>query len=361
MKLKTEAKDLAVMCKVLAGVTETKTTIPILSCVLLDGENQRAVATDLEATVSVPLPGKLEKGKSKEPVTKLCVSLKKVQQLAGALEGEVTLTALENHWVSIANGKARAKVVGLAPENFPVQNDIAGRNAEIDREEFQRAIERVAFAISTEESRYTLNGALLEIEKGAFRLVATNGHHLSLASGKAAGDAIRVLIPRRALALLQRLESDAAVVKITVGETEAKFTVGECVIATRLLSGQFPNYENVLPKQSTTQAVLAAEEFNAAQKKILPLADSRSYATKLEIEAERIVLKTQSAEYGEGESWLAAKVTGPALVIGVNASLLAGFMGQAEGEVSIGLTDDQSAIDFRSGDNWRYVLMPLRV
>ncbi len=359
MKLKAKAKDLVAMLKSLAGAVETKSTIPVLSSVLLDGKRMLAVATDLEVAMRFPLAGDMTPSKAGGEA--LCVNLKKLLALFGAMDGEVTLEGLENHWTQVKNGRAKAKVVGFGPENFPVLDEVAGRSATLPKADFQSAIRRTSFAVTTEDSRYTLQGAQLEIADGKFSLAATNGNHLSLAHGKADGDALKLIIPRKALALLEKFDSEAEQVKLTVSETMAKFEFGEAAILCRLLVGQFPNYRNVLPGPGKTRATFDAGEFQATVSKVLPMADSRSYALKLEIGDDKILISTQSAEAGEAEAWLAAKTTGQSLTVGVNAQFLSGFMGKAEGEVNLSATSPEAALDFQSGSDWRYVLMPLRI
>jgi len=249
-------------------------------------------------------------------------------------------------------------------------------------------IAKTAFAISTEESRYTLNGALLILKPDTMLMVATDGHRLALVetvgqafslSSPAAGE-IRVLIPRKAMIEVQRLATEGAP---SEGEGQIEFArdennlffraasagaagAGGRLLISRLLTGQFPNYEAVLPRENNRVVALDRNEFQDALRRVSQLADQRSHAVKFALSKEGIELSASSPEYGEAKEVLEKEYTGEPMTIGFNAQYLLDFLAAAaEGPISIELKDEQSAGQMRpladENFHYRYIVMPMRI
>jgi len=376
MKLEIEAKKLHAALKVLLAAAPGKTTIPILAHCQIDPENLTAEMTDLELAIRLPLEA-TSKGKGGS----FCVPARKLAEVAGTLQGALTLEPLENHWLRVTANGTKLKMVGLAADNFPqLAAAPAGDGLLLPAGKFLEALRRVRFAISKEESRYTLNGALLEIKDGKVRVVATDGHRLALAEFPGGeGGEVRCIVPRNALAALDSIPSnDAGNISFSEVDSSVFFRVGNgkegkdhsmTLLCARKLEGQFPNYLAVLPGEAAPQVVIARDALMDAFKRVMPLADDRSWAVKIEVDSAAGVLrlKTQSAEDGESETEVKAAIAGPAATFGINGRYALEFLAAApEGEIRIGLKDEQSAIDFRAGnekpgEEYRYVVMPLRV
>ena len=173
-------------------------------------------------------------------------------------DGEVRVRSLKNHWVQIGSGRSTFKLAAMAKDNFPALPDVPAALAEVPGRTLGRVIDRTAFAMSSEESRYTLNGALLVLQPGKVEMVATDGSRLSLAVREAEVAGLKseegTLVPRRALGAIRRLaeaqESDTPI-KIARDDSHLFFSSGDSIVITRLMSGQFPNYKAVLPQSNS--------------------------------------------------------------------------------------------------------------
>ncbi len=238
------------------SVVERKTTIPILSNFLIEAEGDRLniTATDLDQAIRTSAAVKVKKpGSCTIPARKLYDYIKLLP------DGDISIKLLENHWVQIRSGRSNTKMVGMARANYPqVPEFPTVAVTSISAVALKTLIARTIFAISNEESRYTLNGALLVIKAESLAMVATDGHRLSFV--EKLGETLegisgekRVLIPRKALQELQQLlaNSDAEKVEFADDEHTLFFRVGHRTLSTRRLSGQFPNYEAVMPRDNT--------------------------------------------------------------------------------------------------------------
>lgn len=372
MKLEIEAKKLGAALKTLLAAAPGKTTIPILSHCRINPDALTAEMTDLELAITLPLDA-TSKGKGGA----FCTPARKLAEIAGTLDGPLTLEPLENHWVRVTANGTKAKMVGMAADNFPaLAVPPEGLGLLLPAVKFLDALRRVRFAISKEESRYTLNGALLEIKDGKVRVVATDGHRLALvefAGGE--GREVRCIVPRNALSALDSIPSDNGEdnsISFSEKDNGIFFKSGKNGMVTTLysrkLEGTFPNYLAVLPGEAPTQVSIGRDDLLAAFRRVMPLADDRSWAVNIAVDPAAGVLRlqAQSAESGESESEVKATITGPGVTFGINGRYALEFLAAApEGEIRIGVKDEQSAIDFRAGagagEENRYVVMPLRV
>jgi DNA polymerase-3 subunit beta len=352
------------------GVVERKTTIPILGNILCEasGNHVTLTATDLELSIRTSCEAKVKKeGAGTIPAKKL---LELVRLLP---EGEIRFKLLENHWVQILADRKTYKMVGMAKDNFPAIPAFPHPIATIPAKILSSLIARTAFAISNEESRYTLNGALLLLKPEAVTMVATDGHRLAVAEidHKFEGltREVRPLVPKKALAEVQRLASEAgedAEVEFALDESHLFFRTGERLLISRMLTGQFPNYEAVLPRDNNRKVVIERGELNDAVKRVAQLADTRSHAVKLSVSTEGIEISASSPEYGEAKETIEKEYKGEPLAIGFNAQYMIDFLAAApEGPISLELKDEQSAGQMRpladEAYRYRYVIMPMRI
>jgi DNA polymerase-3 subunit beta len=234
-------------------------------------------------------------------------------------------------------------------------------------------IARTAFAISTEESRYTLNGGLLVLKPEMAGMVATDGHRLALAETDHKFSGLnaeaRVLVPKKALTEIQRLAAEAGedeAIEFARDDSYLFFQVGARRLVSRILTGQFPNYEAVLPRENTKFVVLERSELNDAIRRVSQLADQRSRAVKIAISTEGVEISAQSPEYGEATESLDKEYKGDPITIGFNAQYVLDFLAAAaDGPIRLELKDEQSAGELRPmGDEayrYRYVIMPMRI
>lgn len=353
------------------GALERKTTIPILSNVLLEATESslRISATDLELGVRCGCPAKIKKeGTGTVPAKRL---LEIVRSLP---EADIKFKILENHWVQINCERSSFKLVGMAKDSYPVLPAAPTALASVPANVLIHLIAKTIFAISSEESRYTLNGALMVLKPESASMVATDGHRLAMVEKQTpvAGlsSELRVLIPKRAMGELQRLltESDpAAMVEFSKDETHLFFSIGNRVLISRMLTGQFPNYEAVLPRENKKVVELEKSAVTDAIRRVALLADERSRAIRLKFEKNQMEVFSSSGEYGEAHEVLDAQFSDEAMQIGFDHQYLMDFLNVLgeTGKVRLELKDEQSAGQFRPGDEeayrYRYVVMPMRI
>lgn len=370
MEFSVKKYDLLEELTLTQGVVERKTTIPILSNLLFEAKASRLMitATDLELSICTSCEAKVKKdGAGTVPAKKL---LELVRLLP---EGEMRFKLLENHWVEIVCDRKKYKMVGMARDNFPAIPAFPHPLVKIPAKILAALITRTAFAISTEESRYTLNGGLLILKPETLTMVATDGHRLAVAETdhKFTGlnNEARVLIPKKAMVEVQRLAVDVGEegqIEFARDDNHLFFQVGPRLLISRMLTGQFPNYEAVLPRENNKAVVLERDELHDAVRRVSQLADQRSRAVKFAVASEGVEISASSPEYGEARETIEKEYKGDPLSIGFNAQYLLDFLAAAaEGPVSIELKDEQSAGQMRpladEQYRYRYVIMPMRI
>jgi DNA polymerase III subunit beta len=234
-------------------------------------------------------------------------------------------------------------------------------------------IAKTSFAISMEESRYTLNGALLILKPDTISMVATDGHRLALVEAahhfEGLSNEARTLIPKKAMTEIQRLAGEAGdegQVEFARDDSHLFFQVGDRLLISRILTGQFPNYEAVLPRDNNKSVVLERGEFNDAVRRVSQLADQRSHALKFSVGPEGVELSASSPEYGEAKESIEKEYKGDPISIGFNGQYLLDFLSAAaDGPISVELKDEQSAGQLRPVADeqyrYRYVIMPMRI
>ena len=354
------------------GVVEKKTTIPILSNVLLEavGDRVKLTATDLELGIRCSCPARVKKeGAGTVPARKL---LDYVRLLP---EGDVHMKFLENHWANITSGRSRTRIAGMSRESFPELPEMPDKIAEVPVRTLASMIARTAFAISMEESRFTLNGALLLMRPEGLTMVATDGHRLAYVQATAAESGqmdkqFRALIPKKAMAELIKLADDAgddAKVIFAGDDNHLFFQVGHRLLITRKLTGNFPDYERVLPKDHSLTAKLQKDEIRSAIERVAQFADERSRAIRVQFTNGEVRVFSSSVETGESEESVPSEYQGPDLEIGFNAQYLLDFLRAIpQDHVAFELKDQKSAGEMRPAgdsvaDQYRYVVMPMRI
>ncbi|MEP7352390.1 MAG: DNA polymerase III subunit beta [Acidobacteriota bacterium] len=352
------------------GVVEKKTTIPILSNVLVEAENDRIVltATDLELGIRCSCPARVKKpGAGTIPARRL---LDYVRLLS---DGDVQIKTMDNHWASLVSGRSKTRIAGMSRESFPELPVMPPVLAEIPIGALGKMIARTIFAISAEESRFTLNGALMVLKKNGLVMVATDGHRLSMVESTedmpGVTGAYRALLPRKAMSELQKLASDAdptALVKFSGDENHLFFELGDRLLLSRKLTGNFPDYERVLPKEQPHSVSLKRDELRGAIERVAQFSDERSRAIRVNVGGGEMKVHSSVSDTGESEESLPAAYEGAAVEIGFNAQYLVDFLRAVNtDEVAFLFKDQHSAGELRPGGehsaSYRYVIMPMRI
>jgi len=353
------------------GVVEKKTTIPILSNLLIEaeGESLKVSATDLDLGVCGNCPAKV-----KTPGSGTIPAKRLIEIVRSLPEAEVHFKALENHWVQVTCERSSFKLVGMAKDNFPMLPVVPPALAGLPANVLATAIQKTVFAISNEESRYTLNGALLLLRPGSMAMVATDGHRLALIERdlEVVGlkNELKLLIAKKAMGELVRLLTEGEgelPVSVSRDEGHLFFSLGQRVLICRMLTGQFPNYEAVLPRENNRVLQLEKETISAAVRRVALLADERSHAVRFNLDKGQLEVSSSSGEYGEAREVLDTSYNDEPMQIGFNYQYLLDFFGVVEdaAKVSLELKDEQSAGQLRPTEGgayrYRYVVMPMRV
>lgn len=356
----------------LQGVVEKKNTIPILSNVLIEtlGESLISlVATDLdvslqtECSADVTHPGAI------------VLQARKLFDIVRSLpDAEINFIKEDNDRVKILCGTSEFKIVGQAKEHFPSTPALKGAGTAIPAQTFHDLVSRTIYAITQEESRYALNGSLMLLSQGKLELVSTDGHRLALAASNLdistvaeTEEPLKVIIPKKALSELLKLTSGAeGNLHFAKDENHLYFKLDQRQLTSRMLAGQFPNYDLVLPKNNDKKIPLNREKITQSVRRADLMADERSHGVKFELISGRLNITSQSADVGEARESIPVDYTGEGMSIGFNAQYLLDFLGVVgTEEVTFEVKDEQSPALLKPAGSeqydYRYVVMPMRL
>ena len=362
--------DLLQELTLIQGVVERKTTIPILANVLMraEGGELGIAATDLEIGLK-----SICVSKTTVPGT-VTLPAKWLYEIVRALpDKEIKVKRGEANWVTITCGSSRFRIAGLPQEDFPALPEPKPAIVGIPPGVLGKLISRTIFAITTEDSKYTLSGALLLMKPGAIVMVATDGHRLAHVEKSEAleevKEEIKVLVPKKAMVELGRMISETAdteAIAFSRDDNHLFFDMGKRLLISRMLTGQFPNYEAVLPRNNDRLVNLNREELAAAIRRVAILSDERSHTIKIALGNGSMEIAASHSDLGEAHETLEVEYDKEDLQVGFNYQYLLDFLTTAEEpEVSLEFRDSESAAQLRtqppSDYNYRYVVMPMRI
>lgn len=346
----------------LAKVAESKTTIPVLSNVRIvaNGENLTLTATDLDVSLMTQCAAEI-----KSPGV-ICLPSKKLHDIFKSIsDGEADIS-VEGEQATIKAGRSRFKMMGFAEDRFPDIPTPPTEMISIPAPSLHSALSSVAFAITTEESRYALNGARLEIHKNKLRAVATDGHRLALidVAGEF-GQTAEILIPRKTvLELISLLASEPEQVEFAHDANQMHFRIGKDVLTSRMLTGQFPNYDLVIPKDHPYTARIEAAALLSSLRRVGLMADANSRSVRIELTPTDLSIFAESADTGSAEESFPITCDSPEPVkFAVNLGYLTDFLSRMDGDVRLWIKDGSAALMFKPADrgDYSYILMPLRL
>ena len=366
MELVARKNDLLRELQFFQGIVERKNTIPILANVLIeaDGNSVRLLATDLE----VSLRSTCEASVAKKGV--LTLPAKKLFEIVKALpDSEITIQQ-DGTNVKVSAERFESRMATLPREDFPTLPEPKGETVTIPRAALREMIDKTQFAITGEDTRYYLNGALLVIKDKQMTMVATDGHRLALVNvtrAEAAPVEKRAIIPKKTLTELSRLLADGeGDVTYELGENHQFFDVGGRLLISRINEGQFPAYERVIPKGNDKKIEFERDRLTSAVKRVAILANDRSRAVKFEIGSGKVDISSSSPEFGDAHEQVAVEYPGPALQICFNERYVSDFLGVVKTDnVELELKDEVSQAVMRpinaDGYDYTYVIMPMRL
>lgn len=368
MKFSVQREHLENELQFLQGIAEKKKTIPILSNILMSasGESLSLVATDLEVSLSTRCSASVaEEGG-------VTVSSKKLFEVVRSLpDGEIHMSSEGGEWLEVRAGDSFFRLVTLPVTDFPEvpAADFEGA-VELPHATFREMIRRTIFAVTKEDVRYSLNGALLEIGDGVIRMVATDAHRLALIERNDATVGtqvqVRAIIPKKALAEIRDL-GEPETMAFTQDDHHLYFRIEHRVLATRVIEGQFPAYEKVVPQGNPAIATFSAEGMGAAIRRVSLLASERSRAVKFTFQEGGVTITSSNPEMGEARESLPVGYSGDELTVSFNAQYILDFLAvSTTDEVLVELKDDSSQglmkpVDDDDDLNYQYVIMPMRL
>ncbi len=338
------------------GVVERKTTIPVLANILIEsiGENEiRIVGTDLDVTIRCDAVAEIRQAGS------MCIQARKLFDIVRALDADdVRFIKQDNEWVKMECGRASFRLAGVSRDQFPEIPTYKSTPMKLPAAVFNYFIQNTAFAITNEVSRFTLSGAKFIVAGGSARMVTTDGHRLAYIERKLdtgdQADTIDTLIPKKALLELAKVSRDTTE-DISFGEdtNHLYFEMEGRLLISRKLTGNFPNYEMVMPKDNDKVAVFDLEEMRSAVRRVSLMADERNRSIRLTVREGEIELNAQSSEEGEGREAVQAEYTGEELQLGFNWQYLLEFLNNAGSLDATSEASSEEAVTETDGDKVR--------
>ena len=381
------------------GIVEKKNTIPVLSNILIEsvGENTlRIIGTDLDVTIRCEAEANITTPGS------MCIQARKIFDIVRLLpDADIKFTTEENHWVKVDCLKSNYRLAGVSRDQYPEVPSFKSAPLKIPARVMQYFVSHTAFAITQEQSRFTLSGAKFMIGDGAVKMVTTDGHRLAYVEKTDLGEAMPegtmdCLIPKKALVELVKIARDMdSMISFGEDENHIYFESDGRLLITRKLTGTFPNYEMVIPKNNDKTAVFDCEEMKNALARVSIMADDRNRAVKFTFKPNEIQINAQVADEGEAVEVISSDYQGEEVQIGFNSRYLQEFLGIASGESETAAPKDgpkegeketsgdkvmvkdgraRIAFEFKDGNgqtqmniagetgyDYKYVVMPLRI
>ena len=370
MELVARKQDLLRELQLFQGIVERKNTIPILANVLLEAKGDRVgfLATDLEVGLRSACKAAVTTGGS------LTVPAKKFYEIVKSLPETEIRVAEEKGGVRVAADRFDSRIQTLPRDDFPTLPESGGsKSVTLPRLALREMVAKTQFAITGEDTRYFLNGALFVVRPDSMSLVATDGHRLALvtvprsATAGTEAEEDRPILPKKTLSELGRLVAeDDGDVEFTRSENHLFFKVGDRMLISRMIDGQFPAYERVIPKGNDKHIEFERDRLANALRRVALLSNERSRAVKFQIEKGKVDVTSSSPDVGEAHEMLPVDYSGSAMQICFNAQYVLDFLSAVSTDVvSLDLKDEVSQVVVKpvgaEGYDYTYVIMPMRI
>jgi len=355
------------------GIVEKRTSMPILSNVLLEATETalHVTATDLEVGMKSTYPAEIVS------TGKITVGAKKLYEIVKELPNQIiTFTTKDNDWVEIVCGKVRFNIVGLSPDEFPYFPEIKEESLfEIESALLKGMIEKTSYAICNDETKYNLNGIFAKVEAKAdgqnvLKMVATDGHRLSIASGPLKGTAgpellKGVILPKKGVFEMKKItEEDSGTLLFGFMDNSAVIKRGDSYMVMRLVDGEFPDYNRVVPVANDRVVAVQKDEFIHSVRRMAILSSEKFKGIMLEISASSIKISSSNPELGDAMEEIDVTYGGEPFSVRFNARYLLDVLGVAETDgVEMKFRDElsPSVIVPEKSDSFLAVIMPMRL
>jgi DNA polymerase-3 subunit beta len=345
------------------NVVSVRSTLPILSNVLLQAEEEAVwlTTTDLDVAIRCRVEAEVAKvGSTTLPARKLFLILKEV--VANDIEIEVD----EKHAASIRCGGSYFKIMGLPEEEYPRFPQISGgKSLKLEAGQQRSLMHRTAFAASNDETRYVLNGVFMSFKEGKQTVVATDGRRLALAESECdlpKGTESEFIVPSKAVVEMGRLLSEKGEAALTIGENQLIISLGSTTLCTKLIEGSYPNFRQVIPTEAKERIPLEREKLLGSLQRAALLTNEKTQAVKLAFAKDKLTISANTPEVGESRETMAINYKGKELAIAFNPQYLMEPLRNLDAdEVFLELTDELSPGVLKITEPFLYVLMPMRL
>lgn len=368
MKIEIEKKELLSLIGKTQNIVEKRNTMPILVNVLLDADQStlKVFATDLEVSLTDQIPAKvLQSGK-------VAVSAKSLFDIAKELsDGTITLIKKENNWLEIKQGKYTSKIVGISADEYPIFPTYNSQSfIKIESNVLKDMIDKTIYSVSTDETRYHLNGVFFEMNQATgFKMVATDGHRMSLI--QKTSDEVKsatsqgVIIPRKGLHEIKKiLEGVNNSVEIAVEGSQFILKSQSTVLMIRLIEGKYPNYQQFIPQMLPQKVMINRDAFLTSLKRVSLLANQKSKAVLLNLSNGKMEISSNNPELGDAKEEIEINYTGGEIKIGFNAKYITDILSSINQEIiDFELKDHLSPGIMKPHNDSGYtcVVMPMRI
>ena len=362
MKIKTTKDNFISGIQIVQNIVSARATLPILSNILMETKKEaiRLNATDLDIGISCEIPvNVIEEGAITIPAKKLSDMVKELPS------GDVVITTKKNNQIEIEGQNCRFKLIGLPKEEFPKFPEFKDVEViQLEQNILKEMFRLTSFAVSHEESRYILNGVLMEISNNTLRLVATDGRRLAKIENKRSKPfkkELSVIIPVKAVHEITRNLKDDGFVSILTSTNQILFDIDGTLIATRIIEGEFPNYTQVIPDPITPKIRINTQDLLSAIRRANLLTTPDFQAIKFEVFKDKLVISKTTPDVGESREEIPVEYGGPEMVIGFNPHFLIDFLKNVEQErINMELIGSDKPAVMRLGD-YLYLALPMRI
>ena len=368
MKIHTSKDDLLKGIQVVQNAVSSKNTLPILSHILIEAKKGeiKLTATDLEIGVVAKVDGEVvEEGAITVPARKFSEIIKEL-----APQNKITVSVKKTQSISIEAGKSYFRLMGLLREDFPQIPEFpahTGKGADlikVPQKLLKSMIQLTSFAMSHDETRYVLNGVLFSFKDKLLRLVATDGRRLAVIEKEVEMGSFKkdAIVPMKTIQELNRNLGDEGEVVFCFKENQLQINIGPVVIVSRLIEGEYPNYEQVIPKKIKEEFAISTQDFLQATRRANILTSQESQSIKISILKDRMIITKNTPELGEVREELEVDYKGSELAIGFNPTFLIDVLKNVEEEnIKFGFIDPEKPAVIRNGEDYTYVVLPMQV
>ncbi len=362
MKFKVDKGILIKGIDTIQNIVSSKATLPILSNFLLETQKNslKLTATDLNIGISCVIPVDIqEPGSITIPTRRFSSIIKELSDI------EIWINSKKNNIVIIETTSCQFKIIGLPAEEFPKLPEFKDKEIiELEQSLLKQMLNRTSFAVSLDETRYILNGIMFKINQSNITLVATDGKRLAIDSkklSKPASKEINMIIPIKTIQELQRNLQDEGVLSMIIGANQVLFELRETIIISRLIEGEFPDYQQVIPAQAESKIKINREQFLLAIRRASLLSTPDYQAVKFEVFKNKLVLSKSTPDVGESREEVAMEYSGKELLIGFNPNYLIDVLKNLNIEtVELEISGSEKPGVIRN-DGYVYIVLPMRL